>query len=67
MLTSEVELTTAMGYPTEMPEVVVALPRLKDKVASMISHRLPFESVLEGLKIAGTPQSAKVMIQFGEA
>jgi (R,R)-butanediol dehydrogenase / meso-butanediol dehydrogenase / diacetyl reductase len=66
MLTSEVEMTTAMGYPTEMPDVVAAMPRLKDKIASMISHRLPFEQVLDGLKIAGTPQSAKVMIEFGE-
>lgn len=64
MLTSEIELTSAIGYPTEMPDVVAAMPRLKDKIASMISHRLPFAQVLEGLKIAGTPQSAKVMIEF---
>lgn len=67
MLTSEIELTAALGYPVEMPDVVAAMPRLKDQIASMISHRLPFESVLDGLKIAGTPQSAKVMIEFGEA
>ena len=67
MLTSEVEITSAIGYPTDMPEVVAAMPRLKDKIASMISHRLPFESVLDGLKIAGTPESAKVMIEFGDA
>lgn len=66
MLTSEVEMTTAMGYPTEMPDVVTAMPRLKDKIASMISHRIAFENVMEGLKIAGTPQSAKVMVEFGE-
>ena len=65
MLTSEVEITSAMGYPTEMPEVVAAMPRLKDKIASMISHRIAFEDVLDGLKIAGTPQSAKVMVEFG--
>lgn len=64
MLTSEMTITTAVGYPTEMPEVVASMPRLKDKIASMISHRLPFEQVLDGLKIAATPQSAKVMIQF---
>jgi (R,R)-butanediol dehydrogenase/meso-butanediol dehydrogenase/diacetyl reductase len=67
MLTSEVEITSAIGYPTEMPDVVASMVRLKDKIASMISHRLPFESVLDGLKIAGTPQSAKVMIQFGDS
>jgi (R,R)-butanediol dehydrogenase / meso-butanediol dehydrogenase / diacetyl reductase len=66
MLTSEVELTTAMAYPTEMPDVVAAMPRLKDKIASMISHRIAFANVLEGLKLAGTPQSAKVMVEFGQ-
>jgi len=67
MLTSEVELTSAIGYPTEMPDVVAAMPRLKGRIASMISHTLPFEEVIEGLKIAGTPESAKVMIEFREA
>jgi threonine dehydrogenase-like Zn-dependent dehydrogenase len=67
MLTSEMTITTAVGYPTEMPEVVAAMPRLKNEIASMISHHLPFEQVLDGLKIAATPESAKVMIQFEEA
>lgn len=64
MLTSEMTITTAVGYPTEMPDVIAAMPRLKEKIAAMISHHLPFEKVLEGLKIAATPQSAKVMIEF---
>ncbi|MGN6358386.1 MAG: zinc-dependent alcohol dehydrogenase [Novosphingobium sp.] len=64
MLTSEMTITTAVGYPTEMPEVIAAMPRLKDRIASMISHRLPFAQVLEGLEVAATPQSAKVMIEF---
>ena len=67
MLTSEMTITTAMGYPTEMPEVIAAMPRLKDKIASMISHHLPLSQVMEGLKIAATPQSAKVMINCDEA
>jgi threonine dehydrogenase-like Zn-dependent dehydrogenase len=66
MLTSEMTITTAVGYPTEMPEVIAAMPRLKDKIASMISHRLPLRQVMEGLKIAATPQSAKVMIHINE-
>jgi (R,R)-butanediol dehydrogenase / meso-butanediol dehydrogenase / diacetyl reductase len=64
MLTSEMTITTAVGYPTEFPDVIAAMPRLKDKIAAMISHTLPFADVLEGLKIAATPGSAKVMIQF---
>lgn len=67
MLTSEPTLTTAVGYPTEMPEVIDAMPRLSAKIESMISHRLPFDRVLEGLEIAGTPQSAKVMVEFPSA
>ncbi|MFT3965543.1 MAG: zinc-binding dehydrogenase [Sphingobium sp.] len=63
MLTTEMTITTAVGYPDEMPEVVAALPRLKGKIESLISHRLPLGEVLEGLKIAATPQSAKVMIE----
>jgi threonine dehydrogenase-like Zn-dependent dehydrogenase len=64
MLTSEMTITTAVGYPDEFPEVIAAMPRLVDKIRGMISHHLPFEQVLEGLKIAATPQSAKVMIRF---
>jgi (R,R)-butanediol dehydrogenase/meso-butanediol dehydrogenase/diacetyl reductase len=66
MLTSEMSITTAMGYPTEMPDVIAAMPRLKDKIVSMISHRLPLSEVMEGLKIAATPQSCKVMINCDE-
>jgi len=64
MLTNEMNITTSLGYPTEMPDVVAALPRLKDTVASLISHRFRFEQIIEGLEVAGTSQSAKVMISF---
>lgn len=64
MLTTEMTITTAVGYPTEMPEVIAALPRLRSKVQSLISHRFPFDRVLDALSVAGTPQSAKVMVEF---
>jgi len=64
MLTTEMTITTAMGYPTEMPEVVAALPRIREKAASMISHRMPFDQVIEALGVAADPKSAKVMIDF---
>jgi threonine dehydrogenase-like Zn-dependent dehydrogenase len=64
MLTTEMTITTAVGYPTEMPEVIAAMPRLRDKIRSLISHRFPFDSVIHALEVAGTPQSAKVMIEF---
>jgi (R,R)-butanediol dehydrogenase/meso-butanediol dehydrogenase/diacetyl reductase len=64
MLTTEMTITTAVGYPDEMPAVITALPRLRDKVRSLISHRFPFDKVIDALGVAGTPASAKVMIQF---
>ena len=64
MLTTEMTITTAVGYPTEMPEVVAALPRLREKAASLISHRFPFDRIIEALGVAGTPASAKVMVDF---
>jgi len=67
MLTTEMTITTAVGYPTEMPEVVAALPRLRDKAASLISHRFSFDQVIEALGVAGTPASAKVMVDFDGA
>jgi threonine dehydrogenase-like Zn-dependent dehydrogenase len=64
MLTTEMTITTAVGYPTEMPDVIAALPRLKDKVVSLISHRFPFSKVLDAIGVAGTASSAKVMVNF---
>jgi 2-desacetyl-2-hydroxyethyl bacteriochlorophyllide A dehydrogenase len=65
MLTTEMTITTAVGYPTEMNEVVSSLARLKDKAASLISHRYKLDEVIDALHVAGTPQSAKVMIEIG--
>lgn len=67
MLTSELTITTAVGYPTEMNEVVASMARLKDRIETLISHRIPFDDVIDGLKIAGTPGSAKVMVHMEEA
>jgi (R,R)-butanediol dehydrogenase/meso-butanediol dehydrogenase/diacetyl reductase len=64
MLTTEMTITTAVGYPTEMPEVIAALPRLRDKARSLISHRFPFDQVIEAFGVAGTSASAKVMVNF---
>lgn len=66
MLTTEMTITTAVEYPTEMNDVVANMARLKDKIAKIISHHIPLENVIEGLKIAATPQSGKVMVEMGE-
>jgi 2-desacetyl-2-hydroxyethyl bacteriochlorophyllide A dehydrogenase len=67
MLTTEMTITTAVGYPTEMPDVIAALPRLSAKLRGLISHRFPFDQVIEAIGVAGTPASAKVMIDFESA
>ncbi len=67
MLTTEMTITTAVGYPTEMPEVLANLTRLREKAAQMISHRMKFHDVIEALKLAGTAESAKVMIEMAGA
>ncbi len=64
-LTSEMNITFAVGYPDEMPTVVAALPRLHDKIASLISHRFSLQDVVGALDIAAQPTSAKVMIEIG--
>jgi (R,R)-butanediol dehydrogenase / meso-butanediol dehydrogenase / diacetyl reductase len=64
MLTTEMTITTAVGYPTEMAEVIASLPRLRDIARSLISHRFPFDRVIEAIGVAGTPASAKVMVDF---
>jgi (R,R)-butanediol dehydrogenase / meso-butanediol dehydrogenase / diacetyl reductase len=57
-------ITTAVGYPTEMPDVIAALPRLTDKLGILISHRFSFDHIIKALGVAGTLESAKVMIEF---
>jgi 2-desacetyl-2-hydroxyethyl bacteriochlorophyllide A dehydrogenase len=67
MLTSEMTITTAVGYPTEMPEVIASLARLRETCRSLISHRFPFDRVIDAIGAAGTPGSAKVMVDFAGA
>ena len=43
------------------------MPRLEIEIRSIISHHLPFTRIIEGLEVAATPQSAKVMIEFEDA
>ena len=64
MLTTEMNITTAVGYPTEMPDVISALSRLRKELGGLITHRFPFEKVIDGIGAARAPQSTKVMIEF---
>jgi threonine dehydrogenase-like Zn-dependent dehydrogenase len=67
ILTNEMTITGSMGYPKELPEIVADLPRLQPKLGAMISHRFPFARALDAISTAGTPASAKVMVDFADA
>ncbi len=64
MLTTEMTITTAVGYPTEMNDVVAAMPRLQSKLEPMISHRFGLDQVIEAIDAARSPASAKVMVNI---
>jgi threonine dehydrogenase-like Zn-dependent dehydrogenase len=65
MLLSEMSITTSIGYPDELQRVLETLPDLTEKLELLISHRFPFEKVIEAFDTAGKGDAAKVMIQFG--
>ena len=51
------------GCAAAVREVALELG-LAGKLRSLISHRFAFDQLIEALGVAGTPQSAKVMIDF---
>lgn len=61
---SEIRLTGAVGYPDELIEVVRELPRLRARLAPLISHRFALEEIQQGLVAARSAESAKVMIHI---
>lgn len=67
MLTTEMVITTAMGYPTEIFEVTEEIIAHTDRYAKIISDVLPYERALEAFTLASTPGAAdKVVVTFGE-
>jgi (R,R)-butanediol dehydrogenase / meso-butanediol dehydrogenase / diacetyl reductase len=65
MLLSEMSITTSIGYPEELGRVLDLLPSLQDKLKLLISHRFPFDEVIQAFGVAGKGDAAKVMIEFG--
>ena len=63
-LTREMHVTSAIGYPVEFGEVIAELRESPEDLRRMISHRFSFNEVLSAFQIAGTPESAKVMVAF---
>ena len=65
ILTTELTIVFAMGYPTEIFEVTDDIIENWQKYALIISHVLPFDQSLEALELARTPGAAdKVVVRF---
>jgi len=67
MLLNEMTMCTSIGYPDELETVLNLLPTLTDKLDLLITHRLPFERVIDAFSIAGKADAGKVMIEFEAA
>lgn len=66
MLTSEMTITTSVGYPDELKEVIATIPRFITALEPMISHRLPFDDIIAAFDVASRGEAAKVMIRFDQ-
>ncbi|WP_229780380.1 zinc-binding dehydrogenase [Arthrobacter sp. BL-252-APC-1A] len=65
ILTTELTIVFAMGYPTEIFEVTDDIIENWRKYALIISDVLPFDRALEALELAQTPGAAdKVVVRF---
>ncbi|WP_431711992.1 zinc-dependent alcohol dehydrogenase [Glutamicibacter uratoxydans] len=65
ILTTELTIVWAMGYPTEIFEVTDDIVANWEKYEKIISHRFPFDQALEALELAQTPGAAdKVTVLF---
>ncbi|MDR2255737.1 MAG: zinc-binding dehydrogenase [Arthrobacter sp.] len=65
ILTTEVDIRMAMGYPTEIFEVTDSIIEHWDKYQHIIGDLVPFSEVERGLELALTPgASDKVVITF---
>lgn len=65
ILSTELTLVWAMGYPTEIFEVTDDIVENWEKYAAIVSDVLPFERALEALQLAQTPGAAdKVVVTF---
>jgi threonine dehydrogenase-like Zn-dependent dehydrogenase len=49
----------------EFPAAIDLLAQDRVDVASLVTHELPLDEVLEGIKLASTPGSGKVVVRIG--
>lgn len=65
LLTTELTIRFAMGYPTEIFEVTDDIIANWQKFAHIVSHTFPFDDALKALELARTPGAAdKVVVVF---
>jgi len=62
LLTTEVDIRLAMGYPTEIFEVTDDIIANADKYRHIISHVIPFDRALEAIELARTPGAADKVV-----
>jgi 2-desacetyl-2-hydroxyethyl bacteriochlorophyllide A dehydrogenase len=65
LLSTEISIHLAMGYPTEIFEVTEDIIAAWERYGAIISDTVPFARVGEALTLAGTPGAAdKVVVTF---
>lgn len=65
LMSKEVSLIGASGYPTEFPEVMAKLEKGEIDPEAMITHRFPFADFLHAFEVADNAnEAAKVVLTF---
>jgi 2-desacetyl-2-hydroxyethyl bacteriochlorophyllide A dehydrogenase len=65
MLLKELSLQMAVGYPTELPDVLSTLAQVSDaEIEPYVTHRFAFGEFANALETAKQPTSGKVMVYF---
>jgi (R,R)-butanediol dehydrogenase/meso-butanediol dehydrogenase/diacetyl reductase len=66
MMLKELTLTMAIGYPTELPEVLATLNQTPEaEIAPYVSHKFTFKDFGTAFNTAKSTAGAKVMVSFG--
>ncbi len=67
VLAKEIRITSAMGYPTELPQAIELLRSNSREADNMVSHRFPGGDFEQAFRTASSPDAgAKVLLHYGE-
>lgn len=65
MMVRELTVTSVMGYPTELPDVLAMLAGGDIDLGPMVSHRYPGSEVIQAFEAAkDASRAAKVLVQY---